>query len=95
LAVGLKVASGVGHFKVVDIIRQSGGTSMAITEAEIAQNLSQIWQDKHWWICPEGAACLAALEPLIDEKFISPTDQVVIFNTGSFEKYLPEVRHLL
>ena len=95
LAVGLNVAGGVGHFKVVDIIRQSGGTSIAIDEANIASHLSAIWQEKHWWICPEGSACLAALEPLIDMKMIKAKDQVVIFNTGSFEKYLPEVRHLL
>ncbi len=95
LAVGLNVAGGVGHFKVVDIIRQSGGTSLAIDEAEIAQNLSEVWQNKHWWICPEGAACLAAMKPLVEQSFIRPDDQVVVFNTGSFEKYLPEVRHLL
>lgn len=95
LAVGLNVAGGVGHFKVVDIIRQSGGTSVAVSEQDIAQNLSEIWQDKHWWICPEGAACLAALEPLIESQMINPNDHVVVFNTGSFEKYLPNVRHLL
>ncbi|TDR23679.1 threonine synthase [Marinicella litoralis] len=95
LAVGLNVAGGVGHFKVVDIVRQSGGTSIAISEADIAKHLSEIWQDKHWWVCPEGAACLAALKPLIDMNMIKPKDQVVVFNTGSFEKYLPEVRHLL
>ena len=95
LAVGLNVAGGVGHFKVVDIVRQSGGTSIAISEADIAKQLSEIWQDKHWWVCPEGAACLAALKPLIDMNMIKPKDQVVVFNTGSFEKYLPEVRHLL
>ncbi len=95
LAVGLNVAGGVGHFKVVDIIRQSGGTSVAISEADIAQNLSEVWQNKHWWICPEGAACLAALEPLLEQNHIQKGDQVVVFNTGSFEKYLPEVRSLL
>lgn len=95
LAVGLNVAGGVGHFKVVDIINKSQGTSIAIQEQDIAQQLTQIWQHKHWWTCPEGAACLAAIEPLIEQGKIKSKDQVVIFNTGSFEKYLPEVRHLL
>ncbi|MGJ8662920.1 MAG: threonine synthase [Marinicella sp.] len=95
LAVGLNVAGGVGHFKVVDIIRQSGGTSVAVNETDIAQHLSEIWQQKHVWICPEGAACMAALKPLIEMNMIKSNDQVVIFNTGSFEKYLPDVRHLL
>ncbi|VAW48270.1 Threonine synthase [hydrothermal vent metagenome] len=95
LAVGLNVAGGVGHFKVVDIVRQSGGTLIAVSETDLANHLSKIWLDKHWWICPEGAACMAALKPLIETQVIKPNDQVVVFNTGSFEKYLPEVRHLL
>lgn len=95
LAVGLNVAGGVGHFKVVDIVRKSGGTSVAISEQDIAQHLTKIWQEKHWWMCPEGAACLAAIEPLVETKYIKAKDQVVVFNTGSFEKYLPDVRHLL
>jgi threonine synthase len=95
LAVGLNVAAGVGHFKVLDIVRKSGGISIAVTEEEIAENLSQVWEEKHWWICPEAAACMAALKPLAQQYVIKKNDQVVVFNTGSFEKYLPDVRHLL
>jgi threonine synthase len=95
LAVGLNVATGVGHFKVLDIIRNSGGKSIAVSEDDIAKNLTKVWQQKHWWLCPEAAACMAALEPLAQEGVIKANDQVVVFNTGSFEKYLPEVRHLL
>lgn len=50
LAVGLNVAGGVGHFKVVDIIRQSGGTSIAINETDIAKYLTDVWQLTGWWI---------------------------------------------
>ena len=95
LAVGLNVAGGVGHFKVLDIVRKSGGVSIAISEEDISKNLSHVWQEKHWWICPEAAACMAALEPLSKKGLIEKGQQVVVFNTGSFEKYLPEVRHLL
>jgi len=95
LAVGLNVAGGVGHFKVLDIVRKSGGTSIAINEEDIAENLKHVWQEKHWWICPEAAACMAALKPLAVQGIIQKSDDVVVFNTGSFEKYLPDVRHLL
>ncbi|WP_223786821.1 threonine synthase [Marinicella meishanensis] len=95
LAVGLNVAGGVGHFKVLEIIRQSGGGALTIDEAAMADHLRTTWQQHHWWLCPEGAACLAALQPAVDAGLIQPSDQVVVFNTGSFEKYLPEVRHLL
>jgi threonine synthase len=95
LAYGLNVPGGVGHFRVLEIIRESGGSAIAVTEAEMESELSAVWRDKGWWICPEGAACLAALPALRDQGMIAGGDRVVVFNTGSLEKYLPELRHLL
>jgi len=95
LAFGLNVPGGVGHFRVLEIIRESGGLALAIPEEEIQDTLAQVWQDKRWWICPEGAACIAAVPRLLDAGLIETGDSVVAFNTGSLEKYLPELRHLL
>lgn len=95
LAYGLNVPGGIGHFKVLDIIRSSGGRALAIDEQQIKENLTSVWQDKHWWICPEGAACLAAIGPLLDFGELKKGDKVVLINTGSAEKYLPELQHLM
>ncbi len=95
LCVGLNVPGGVGHFKVLEIIRASGGCAVSVTEAEIERTLSAVWREKRWWICPEGAACLAALEPLGEIGALRPRERVVVVNTGSLEKYLPELRRLL
>lgn len=95
LAYGLNVPGGVGHFRVLEIIRESGGKALAVTEPDIESTLSQVWRDKGWWLCPEGAACLAAIPTLIDDGMIRSQDRVVAFNTGSLEKYLPDLRHLL
>ncbi|HMB58704.1 MAG TPA: pyridoxal-phosphate dependent enzyme, partial [Xanthomonadales bacterium] len=95
LAFGLNVPGGVGHFKVLDIIRQSGGTALAIPESEILAEMANDWKTRHGWVCPEGASCLAALPYLLDLGLIRKGEQVVAFNTGSLEKYLPELRHLL
>lgn len=95
LAYGLNVPGGVGHFRVLQIIRQSGGAALDIPEAEIRQALSDDWRARHGWIGPEGAAGLAALPRLLDRQLIRPGDEVVVFNTGSLEKYLPDLRHLL
>jgi threonine synthase len=95
LAYGLNVPGGVGHFRVLQIIRESGGAAVAIPEAEMQACFTADWQARHGWVCPEGAACLAALPRLLDEHLIQRGDDVVVFNTGSLEKYLPEVRHLL
>ncbi|HBK54878.1 MAG TPA: threonine synthase [Xanthomonadales bacterium] len=95
LATGLNVPGGVGHFRVLEILRASGGAALAVTEAEIATELARVWREKRWWISPEGAACLAALPQLLDRRLLRPGERVVVVNTGSLEKYLPNLRHLL
>jgi threonine synthase len=95
LAYGLNVPGGVGHMKVLHIIRASGGMAVAVSEADLRHTLSEVWNDKHWWLCPEGAACIAAIPQLLDSGMIEGGDRVVVFNTGSLEKYLPDLRHLL
>ena len=95
LAYGVNVPGGVGHFKVLDIVRESGGAAVAVSENDMDSALSQVWKDRGWWVCPEGAACLAAIPRLLDDGLIEPGNKVVAFNTGSLEKYLPDLRHLL
>jgi threonine synthase len=95
LATGLNVPGGVGHFRVLEIVRASCGAAVAVSESDIAAELSRIWKETRWWISPEGAACLAALPLLIDRGLIRRGERVVAVNTGSAEKYLPSLRHLL
>ena len=94
-ATGLNVPGGIGHFRVLDILYASGGAAVAVSEDAIERALAETFADTGWWICPEGAACLAALEPLVERGVIQQGDEVVVFNTASLEKYLPAVRHLL
>lgn len=95
MSFGLNVPGGVGHFKVLDIIRRSGGAAVAVSEADTAVELQRVWRDKRWWISPEGAACLAAIPQLLDRGLLKRGERVVAVNTGSSEKYLPAVRDLL
>ena len=95
LAVGLNVPGGVGHFRVLQIIRASGGAAIGVDEADIADELVRVWRDKRWWISPEGAACIAALPQVLERGLIRRGERVVTVNTGSLEKYLPTLRHLL
>jgi threonine synthase len=95
ICAGLNVPGGVGHFRVLQIIRASGGAAIAASEADIASELERIWRDTRWWIGPEGAACLAALPQLLDRGLLKRGERVVAVNTGSSEKYLPTLRTLL
>jgi len=94
-ATGLNVPDGIGHFRVLEILYQSDGHAIAVSESEIVEALRAVYREKDWWICPEGAACLAALEPLVEQGVIGKRDEVVAFNTASLEKYLPAVRSIL
>lgn len=95
LAAGLNVPGGVGHFRVLQILRASGGAAVAVSEADIAAELTRVWREARDWISPEGAACLAALPQLLDRGLLRRGERVVAVNTGSAEKYLPSLRHLL
>lgn len=95
LAYGVNVPGGVGHFRVLQIIRESGGAAVAVAEKDIHETLSKVWKEKGWSICPEGAACLAAIPQLLKNGLIKQGNKVVVFNTGAFEKYLPDLQHLL
>jgi threonine synthase len=95
ICTGLNVPGGVGHARVLQIVRESGGCAIAVDDADTARALQQVWNEQRWWVCPEAAACLAALEPLAEQGAIRPGERVVVVNTGSLEKYLPQLRHLL
>ena len=86
VAVGLNVPGGVGHFRVLQIIRASGGAAIAVPEAAItAEYARHLALDDG--IGPEGAACLAALPQLLDRGLVGRGERVVVVNTGAAEKY--------
>ena len=95
IAVGLNVPGGVGHFRVLQILRASGGGAVATSEQSMGETLRHYWREHHWWLAPEGAATLAVLPALVDQGLIRPGERVVAVNTGSLEKYLPDLRHWL
>jgi threonine synthase len=95
LATGLNVPGGVGHFRVLEIVRASGGVALAVAEREIAAEVARCWRETDDWLSPEGAAALAALPQLLERGLIRARERVVVVNTGSLEKYLPALRHLL
>lgn len=86
-AVGLNVPGGVGHFRVLEIIRVSGGTAISVSEEAIAEEEDRARTTCGFELCPEGAATLAALAPLAETGYIRSSDRVVAFNTGSPFKY--------
>ncbi len=88
VASGLRVPKAVGDFIMLDILRKSGGTAVAVTDQELVADAREIGKYEGIFAAPEGGALLSALKKLIADKWINQSDRVVLFNTGSGVKYL-------
>ena len=88
VASGLRVPKAIGDFLILDAIRASGGTAVAVDDAELVAAVGEIGAAEGIFCAPEGAACLPALRRLIDEDLVQDGETVVLFNTGSGIKYL-------
>ena len=87
LADGLRVPVAVGDFLILQALRESGGTAVAIPDAEMIHYTKVMGRNTGIFPAPEGAACLAAQVRLLEQGWIQPEETVVIFNTGSGLKY--------
>jgi len=88
VASGLRVPKAIGDFLILDAVRASGGTAIAVTDDELIQAVGQIGAATGIFAAPEGAACLPALRKMIEEGQVENGETVVLFNTGSGIKYL-------
>ena len=88
LAAGLRVPKAYGDFIILDIVRKSRGTAVAVNDDKIMSAVKRMASDEGIFAAPEGAAALPAYETLVEQGFLKPADEVVLFNTGSGYKYL-------
>ena len=76
-----------GKTSLLDAIRQSGGTAVAVTDLEMNDAAQRIGSCEGIDACPEGGACLAALTRLRENGWIAAAESIVMFNTGTGLKY--------
>jgi threonine synthase len=88
LAAGLRVPKAYGDFIILDIVRKSGGTAVAVSDDDIMDGVKELASSEGIFSCPEGGAALAAYKQLLQSGFLKTSDRVVLFNTGSGYKYL-------
>lgn len=87
-ASGLRVPRAIGDFMIIDALRASGGTAIAVTDEELIEATKEIGAAEGIFCAPEGAACLPALRNLMGDGLVKADDRVVLFNTGSGVKYV-------
>ncbi len=87
LAAGLRVPKPLGDFLVLEAVRSSGGTAIAVSDEEMLDAGEELASSEGIFAAPEGAACVAALRKLLADEFLKPADRIVLYNTGSGLKY--------
>ena len=88
IAAGLRVPKAIGDFLILKILRDSNGGAIAVDDKEMIRVTREVGSTEGLFVCPEGAACFAALNSLRSAGKIASGERVVIFNTGSGIKYL-------
>jgi threonine synthase len=88
VASGLRVPKPLGDFLILEAVRESDGTAVAVTDQELLDAGQLLAQTEGLFVAPEGAACIAALEKLLQNGFLKKQETIVIYNTGSGLKYL-------
>jgi len=91
---GLRVPKALGDFLILRAVRQSGGTALAVSEAEIVQGVKDAGAAEGFFMAPEGGACVAALRKLVADGKLGESDSVVSFNTGTGFKYAENMEPL-
>ena len=86
-ASGLRVPVAIGDFIVLDLVRNSGGSAVAITDEAMLQAAREMASLTGVTACPEGGATLAAAQMLLKTGELDESQSVVLFNTGSGLKY--------
>lgn len=88
VASGLRVPKAIGDFLILDALRESGGTAIAVTDEELIDGAREMARVEGIFAAPEGGACLPALKKLLEKGEIDRSEKVVLLNTGSGLKYL-------
>jgi threonine synthase len=96
-ASGLRVPKPYGDYIILDILRESEGIALSVTDDEILVSILDWARNEGILLSPEGASVTAAYDKLLASGFLKPSDRVVLFNTGAGLKYadvIAEAMHL-
>ena len=87
VASGIRVPVAVGDFMILDAVRESGGTCIAVPDGELVSWMNRATAAEGIPICPESAAAVAAAGMLRNRGWIDAKEKVVIFNCAAGQKY--------
>ncbi len=92
IADGLRVPGPFADYLILQAIRETGGTALAIEDQDMVAAMYEIATAEGIIACPEGAATLVGLKRLVQQGFLGADETIVLLNTGSGYKYLDLIR---
>jgi threonine synthase len=92
VADGLRVPGPFADYLILQAIRETGGTALAVEDQEMVDAMYEIASAEGIIACPEGAATLVALKRLVRQGFLGTEETIVLLNTGSGYKYLDLIK---
>lgn len=95
MAAGLRVPKALGDFLVLQAVRETEGTAIAVSDEKIGQAMRLAARADGLSMCPEGAATVAAAQRLRAAGWLRADDRVVLINTGTALKYPEAVAETL
>ena len=87
VAFGINVPAPLGDELILAALARTGGTAVAVDDADLLADLHAFGAREGLLLCPEGAACLTATRLLRAGGWLSENDEVVVLNTGAGIKY--------
>ncbi len=87
VAFGINVPKALGDFLVLEALRRTEGTAIAVSDEELLAEVHTLASSEGAFICPEGAACMAAARQLREAGWLAEGEEVVVLNTGTGLKY--------
>jgi threonine synthase len=88
-AAGLRVPSPFAGRQMLRVLRESGGSALAVSEGAIQDAQRLLGRLEGIWTSPEGAALVAALAMLKDRGDVTREARIVLVLTGAGLKYDP------
>ena len=88
VATGIRVPKAVGDFLVLRAIRESGGTAVSVSDAEMVAGMRDLGKFEGISAAPDSGAALHAIRQLLGNGPIRIGERLVLFNTGGALKYL-------
>ena len=84
---GLRAPKPLADFLVLRIVRETGGSAIAVSNEEALDGVRQVMEADGLFICPEAATAVVAVRRLVAQGALDAGQQIVVINTGTGLKY--------